>query len=115
MPGSAAMPGSATGGLPPAGSERCIELEGVEVTVQARRGLLGSVPVAILRGVSLAIDRGETLAVVGESGSGKTTLGRATLRLAPITAGRVIFEGEDITKLPEKRLKGFRRRELDTK
>ncbi len=98
------------GDTPPAESDGCIELEGVEVTVQARRGLLGSVPVAILRGVSLAIGRAETLAVVGESGSGKTTLGRATLRLAPITAGRVTFEGQDITQLPEKRLKAFRRR-----
>jgi oligopeptide/dipeptide ABC transporter ATP-binding protein len=87
-----------------------LELERVEVTVQARRGLLGSVAVRILRGVSLSIGKAETLAVVGESGSGKTTLGRATLRLAPISAGRVRFEGEDITDLPEGRLKGFRRR-----
>ncbi|MEZ4598109.1 MAG: ABC transporter ATP-binding protein [Chloroflexota bacterium] len=91
-------------------SDRCIELAGVKVTVQARRGLMGSVAVVILRGVSLSIARGETLAVVGESGSGKTTLGRATLRLAPIAAGRVIFEGEDITRLSEGRLRAFRRR-----
>ncbi len=91
-------------------SQPVIELEGVQVTVQARRGLLGSVPVTILRGIDLSIARGETLAVVGESGSGKTTLGRATLRLAPITAGRVTFEGEDITHLAEGRLRAFRRR-----
>jgi oligopeptide/dipeptide ABC transporter ATP-binding protein len=87
-----------------------IGLDGVEVTVQARRGLLGSTAVAILRGVSLSIGSAETLAVVGESGSGKTTLGRATLRLAPISAGRLTFEGQDITGLPEGGLRAFRRR-----
>lgn len=107
---SARVPAHAGEAGPPTEADRCIELEGVEVTVQARRGLLGTVPVSILRGVSLDIGRAETLAVVGESGSGKTTLGRATLRLAPISAGTITFEGEDITKLPEGRLKGFRRR-----
>jgi oligopeptide/dipeptide ABC transporter ATP-binding protein len=87
-----------------------IELDSVRIEVLARRGLLGSVPVTILRGVSLAIGRGETLAVVGESGSGKTTLGRASLRLVTITQGRVTFEGEDITKTPEGKLRSFRRR-----
>ena len=82
----------------------------MRVDFEARRGLLGSVPVTILRGVSLAIGRGETLAVVGESGSGKTTLGRASLRLVPIADGRVRFEGEDITKVPEGKLRAFRRR-----
>ncbi len=48
--------------------------------------------------------------MVGESGSGKTTLGRASLRLVPLAAGRVTFEGADITDLSESKLRGFRRR-----
>ncbi|MBX3078711.1 MAG: ABC transporter ATP-binding protein [Cryobacterium sp.] len=50
-----------------------------------------------LDGVSIAVGRGRTLGLVGESGSGKTTLGRAVLGLAPVTEGRVMFDGEDIS------------------
>jgi ABC-type oligopeptide transport system ATPase subunit len=47
--------------------------------------------------------------LVGESGSGKTTLGRAVLRLERITAGRVVFDGADVTTFDRRRLKHFRR------
>lgn len=50
-----------------------------------------------LNDVSLTLRPGETLGLVGESGSGKTTLGRAILGLVPTTAGRVVFDGHDIT------------------
>jgi len=50
-------------------------------------------------GVSLDIYRGETLGLVGESGCGKTTLGRAVLRLVEPTAGRVFFDGVELTAL----------------
>jgi peptide/nickel transport system ATP-binding protein len=49
--------------------------------------------------VSFTIGRGETLGLIGESGSGKTTIGRAILGLVPVTSGRIIFEGRDITRL----------------
>lgn len=52
--------------------------------------------VEVLKGVSLTLDAGMTLGLVGESGSGKSTLGRAILGLAPATAGRILFEGQDI-------------------
>ncbi len=52
-----------------------------------------------LKGVSISIDEGKTLGLVGESGSGKTTLGRALLGLAPVTAGRIAFEGKDISHI----------------
>ena len=61
-------------------------------------------------GVSLKVRRGETLGLVGESGSGKSTLGRVALRIYRPTAGRVIFEGKDITDLPEKKIRPLRRR-----
>ncbi|MDT0181628.1 ATP-binding cassette domain-containing protein [Microbacterium sp. ARD31] len=49
--------------------------------------------------VSFTIGRGETLGLIGESGSGKTTIGRAILGLVPVTSGRIVFEGRDITHL----------------
>ncbi|HEU5094230.1 MAG TPA: ATP-binding cassette domain-containing protein, partial [Reyranella sp.] len=48
--------------------------------------------------------------LVGESGSGKTTVGRTLLRLIEPTAGRVLFDGEDITKASRAALQAFRRR-----
>ncbi|MFE4833056.1 ATP-binding cassette domain-containing protein [Arthrobacter sp. NPDC056691] len=53
-------------------------------------------PFRALTDISIRIGQGETLGLVGESGSGKTTLGRAVLGLAPVTGGRIIFEGQDI-------------------
>ena len=87
-----------------------LRIEGLRVYFQARKGLIGSVPVKALDGVSLALEQGETLAVVGESGSGKTTLGRAALRLLKPTGGRIIFDGEDVTYLSDSGLRDFRRR-----
>ena len=61
-------------------------------------------------GVSLHIDRGETLALVGESGCGKSTTARLLLRLIEPTGGRIRFAGEDITSLRPRALRPFRRR-----
>jgi oligopeptide/dipeptide ABC transporter ATP-binding protein len=47
--------------------------------------------------VSLWVGKGETVGLVGESGSGKTTVGNAALGLAPVSEGRIVFQGEDIT------------------
>ena len=55
-----------------------------------------------LTDINISIGQGETLGLVGESGSGKTTLGRAVLGLAPVTGGRIIFEGRDITHASRK-------------
>ncbi|WP_350353307.1 dipeptide ABC transporter ATP-binding protein [Microbacterium sp. A8/3-1] len=53
-----------------------------------------------LEGVSIDVGRGETVGVVGESGSGKSTTGNSVLGLTPISGGRIVFDGEDITGLP---------------
>ena len=59
-------------------------------------------PFRALTDVSITIGRGETLGLVGESGSGKTTLGRAILGLAPVTGGKISFDGKDISHATRK-------------
>jgi peptide/nickel transport system ATP-binding protein len=85
-----------------------LSLENIRMVYQARKGLFGFTPVVALDGVSLSLAEGDTVALVGESGSGKSTLARVALRLVRPTSGRVLFDGADITTLPEGRLARFR-------
>jgi oligopeptide transport system ATP-binding protein len=79
-------------------------------------GLVGRLcgrPARLLRavdGISFALDAGETLGLVGESGCGKTTTARLTLRAIEPSAGRILFDGQDVTALGPRDLQPFRRR-----
>jgi ABC-type glutathione transport system ATPase component len=77
-----------------------LRIEDLHVTFSTRRGLVEAV-----RGVTLSLDEGEMLGLVGESGSGKSVTGFATTRLLDaagrVTAGRILFRGQDITKIPD--------------
>ncbi len=75
------------------------------------RGLFGRGEVVrAVEDVSLDIARGETLGLVGGSGSGKSTLGRAVLRATVPTAGRIAFDGQDITGWSAGRMRPLRPR-----
>ncbi len=73
----------------------------------------GGGPARALRAVSdvsFTVNRHETLALVGESGSGKSTTARLVLRLVEPTAGRIVFDGDDVTAAGGARLRQLRRR-----
>ena len=53
----------------------------------------------VIQGVSLAVERGETVALVGRNGAGKTTLLKTAMAIVPPRRGRVLFAGDDVTRL----------------
>ena len=87
-----------------------LALDDVSMVFQTRKGLVRGEVVTAVSGVSLQVAHGETLTLVGESGSGKTTVGRISIRLLRPTSGRVLFNGKDISQLPEEQLGWLRKR-----
>jgi len=77
--------------------EPILRLENIKTYYILRKGLFGKLIVKAVDGVSLEFRPGEIIAIVGESGCGKTTLGRTSLKLVEPVAGKIIFEGQDIT------------------
>jgi oligopeptide transport system ATP-binding protein len=91
--------------------DQLVEVESLKKYFTVGSGLFGrkSEQVRAVDDVSFSIPRGKTLGLVGESGSGKTTLARTLLRLIEPTAGTVRIDGEDVTAMPDQRLRQFRR------
>ncbi len=90
------MAGSGTAHLRPEG-ETLLRVE--DLVVEFPVGHSG-LRVHAVSNVSLDVKEGETLGLVGESGCGKSTTGKAIMQLPRPNAGRVVFEGTDMTKLP---------------
>ena len=66
----------------------------------------------VLKGIDLRIGKGEIFSIVGPSGAGKTTLLQIMGTLDKPDSGKVIFEGEDVTKYSDKKLSDFRNRNI---
>ena len=90
-----------------------LEVRGLRKHFPVTEGILAGRMVGEVRavdGVDFTIRRGETLGLVGESGCGKTTTGRCILLLERPTAGEIVYDGVDLTKLKHKQLRALRRR-----
>nr|WP_216620972.1 dipeptide ABC transporter ATP-binding protein [Brevibacillus borstelensis] len=87
-----------------------LEVKDLKKHYPIKKGLFGKQVGAVkaVDGVSFSIQPGETLGIVGESGCGKSTTGRTILRLIEPTAGEVLFDGQDIRKLPPDEMRKFR-------
>jgi oligopeptide/dipeptide ABC transporter ATP-binding protein len=70
--------------------------------------VFGKAVVKAVDGVNLTVQEGSTLGLVGESGCGKTTVGRTILRLIEPTAGKIMFDGRDISSADNREMKKLR-------
>ena len=89
-----------------------VKLEGLKKHFPLTRGIIFQKRIGHVHavdGVDLEIYPGETLGLVGETGCGKSTLARLVMRLYPVTEGRILFDGQDITHLKGGELRALRR------
>lgn len=82
-------------------AEPLLTVSDLKVYYPIRKGLFKRTVgfVEAVDGVTMDIYRGQTIAVVGESGSGKTTMGKGILQLTPVTNGKIVFNGRELTHL----------------
>jgi peptide/nickel transport system ATP-binding protein/oligopeptide transport system ATP-binding protein len=96
----------------PNGADPLLVVEDLKKHFPIHTGLFSRVSghVYAVDGVSFEIRRGETLGLVGESGCGKSTVGRTLLKLLEPTAGKIVVDGDDITRLDRDDMLPYRRR-----
>lgn len=81
-----------------------LKVEGLKKFFEVRKSMFSKpIYVKAVNDVSFEIEKGSIFAVVGESGSGKSTLGRTVIKLIEPTAGKIFYDGHDITQV-EKRI-----------
>jgi len=90
--------------------EHVIEVKNLKMYFPITRGLLRRKvgEIKAVDDVSFVINKNEALGLVGESGCGKTTTGRCILRLYKPTAGKILFNGTDISNMKEDHLRPLR-------
>ena len=96
-------------------SKTILEVKDLKKHYYHRKGLFSSVKgedrtIPAVDGVSFYLKENETVGLVGESGCGKTTIGRTILRLERPTSGQILFDGTDITAMPQNELRQLRSR-----
>ena len=90
-----------------------LDIDNLKMYFPVTAGLIFQRKVADVKavdGVTFNVQRGETLGLVGESGGGKSTTGRAILQLYRPTAGKVVFNGQDLTQIKGGDLRRMRRK-----
>ena len=89
-----------------------LDVRGLKMHFPITKGVLFERQVGVVKavdGLTFDIREGETLGLVGESGCGKSTTGRAILQLHRPTEGRVIYRGQDLTRLTYQQMRSYRR------
>ena len=92
-------------------NESLLQVRNLKKYFITQKGFLSHTPKVLkaVDDVSFDLNYEETFGLVGESGCGKSTLGKTVLKLYPLTDGKVIFEGEDITDYPVNQMRNVRR------
>ena len=106
------MPEAAASSAATQSEDIILEVKNLKMYFPVGAGVLSRKPggyVKAVDDVNFTVKRGETLGLVGESGCGKTTTGRCILQLYKPTAGQVIFDGQDLTSMNTKTMRGMRR------
>ena len=97
-------------------TDNLVEVRGLRAWFPVQTGFLQTIFnkqkdfVRAVDGIDFDVRRGEVFGLVGESGSGKTTTGRLILRLVEPSAGKVIFDGLDVTRMGADEVRRLRRR-----
>ncbi|MFS0861973.1 ABC transporter ATP-binding protein [Fredinandcohnia sp. 179-A 10B2 NHS] len=92
-------------------SQELLEIRDLHVHFPVKEGVLRKTTkhVKAVNGLSLSIEKGNTLGIVGESGCGKSTLARAVLGLVKPTSGEILFEGKNILEYDRKQMHELRK------